>query len=319
MVTITKYVWDAVFDCVTHELDENNNVKAEYHNEPQQYGGVLSQRRGTTSHYHHHDALGSTRFLTDSSGNVTDTYLHDAWGNAVASTGTTVNPFKWVGRYGYYTDNSTAEVYVRARMYQPTMARWCSMDPMPIEVTDLNLLRYVRNNSLRSIDPSGMVEPCTVVIVGGIIVVWLCSGCSQPPPPAPKCKDGNLEPAVPSIQSPLPPWAGRPVECDPKGQKNPNLFAQTSCENGRIVQRLCTQGLPRLPKRKCITECLVQKEDYVVAMTNCCASFPCVGNSIVAGDAGCIKALDCYTFKPFAACVEACLKTPVQQQMKCAA
>ena len=51
MVTITKYVWDPVFDCVTHELDENNNVKAVYNNEPLPYGGVLSQRRGTTSHY----------------------------------------------------------------------------------------------------------------------------------------------------------------------------------------------------------------------------------------------------------------------------
>ncbi|MEI7702577.1 MAG: RHS repeat-associated core domain-containing protein [Planctomycetia bacterium] len=129
MVTTTKYVWDPVFDCVTHELDENNAVKAVYHNEPQQYGGVLSQRRGNTSHYHHHDALGSTRFLTDSTGNVTDTYLNDAWGNSVASTGTTVNPFKWVGKYGYYTDNSTEQVYVRARMYQPTLARWSSMDP----------------------------------------------------------------------------------------------------------------------------------------------------------------------------------------------
>ena len=26
MVTTTKYVWDPVFDCVTHELDENNAV-----------------------------------------------------------------------------------------------------------------------------------------------------------------------------------------------------------------------------------------------------------------------------------------------------
>ena len=124
MVTVTKYVWDPVFDCVTSELDENNAVKAVYHNEPQQYGGVLSQRRGTTSHYHHHDALGSTRFLTDTTGNVTDTYLHDAWGNQVASTGTTVNPFRWVGRYGYYQEGSTGLVYVRARMYQPTVARW---------------------------------------------------------------------------------------------------------------------------------------------------------------------------------------------------
>ncbi len=128
----TTFVWDPVFDCVTHELDENNNVKAEYHNEPQPYGGVLSQRRGTTSHYHHHDALGSTRFLTDSAGNVTDTYLNDAWGNNVASTGTTVNPFRWVGKYGYYTDNSTGQVYVRARMCQPTVARWASVDPLKL-------------------------------------------------------------------------------------------------------------------------------------------------------------------------------------------
>jgi hypothetical protein len=122
MTKITNFVWDPVNDCVISELDGTGAVQAVYTNEPQQYGGVLSQRRGTTSHFHHHDALGSTRFLTDSSGNVTDTYLNDAWGNSVASTGTTVNPFRWVGKYGYYTDNSTGQVYVRARMYQPTVA-----------------------------------------------------------------------------------------------------------------------------------------------------------------------------------------------------
>ncbi|MEQ1813485.1 MAG: RHS repeat-associated core domain-containing protein [Candidatus Nitrotoga sp.] len=153
MVTITKYVWDTVSDCVLSELDENNAVKAVYTNEPQQYGGVLSQRRGTTSHYHHHDALGSTRFLTDSSGNVTDTYLHDAWGNEVASTGSTVNPFKWVGKYGYYTDNSTGQVYVRARMYQPTVARWVSMDPIfPVGL----LYTYCDQTPNSWLDPSGL-------------------------------------------------------------------------------------------------------------------------------------------------------------------
>ena len=158
MVTVTKYVWDPVFDCVTHELDENNNVKAEYHNEPQPYGGVLSQRRGTTSHYHHHDALGSTRFLTDSSGNVTDTYLHDAWGNLVASTGTTTNPFKWVGKYGYYTDNSTAQVYVRARMYQPIVARWTKIDPFPLLWTRRNRYAYTSSSPVLRIDRSGLVD-----------------------------------------------------------------------------------------------------------------------------------------------------------------
>ena len=160
MVTVTKYVWDPVFDCVTHELDENNNVKAEYHNEPQQYGGVLSQRRGTTSRYHHHDALGSTRFLTDSSGNVT--YLHDAWGNLVASTGTTTNPFKWVGKYGYYTDNSTAQVYVRARMYQPTVARWASVD-IAYGTIFLSQYPYSINDPSGLSDPSGNCPCCCCV------------------------------------------------------------------------------------------------------------------------------------------------------------
>ena len=152
----TTYVWDPVFDCVSHELDENNDVKAVYHNEPQQYGGVLSQRRGSTSHYHHYDALGSTRFLTDNSGNVTDTYLHDAWGNEVASTGTTVNPFKWVGKYGYYTDNSIAQAYVRARMYQPTVAKWMSVDPVPF-IYSASQYDFVRNAPILFTDPSGLV------------------------------------------------------------------------------------------------------------------------------------------------------------------
>jgi RHS repeat-associated protein len=125
-------------------------VQVTYTNEPQQYGGVISQRRGTTTSTYHADALGSTRALTDNSGNVTDTYLNDAWGNSVASAGTTVNPFKWVGKYGYYTDNSTAQVYVRARMYQPTVARWLSVDPIGVINGD-NLYLYVQ----RFIDPSG--------------------------------------------------------------------------------------------------------------------------------------------------------------------
>ena len=172
----TTFVWDPVFDCVTHELDENNNVKAEYHNEPQQYGGVLSQRRGTTSHYHHHDALGSTRFLTDSSGNVTDTYLHDAWGNLIASTGTTVNPFKWVGKYGYYTDNSTAQVYVRARMYQPTVARWVSVDPM-LRMNQLTLISietlygfvYAISNPVSRHDQSGLLSLASNIAVESVV------------------------------------------------------------------------------------------------------------------------------------------------------
>lgn len=144
------------------ELDETDNVKAVYTNEAKQYGGVLSQRRGNTSHYHHHDALGSTRFLTDSSGNVTDTYLNDAWGNSVASTGSTVNPFKWVGRYGYYTDSSTGQVYVRARMYQPAYGEWTTIDPLfpglpQISTPTLHQYLYADGRPIHEVDLSGLL------------------------------------------------------------------------------------------------------------------------------------------------------------------
>ena len=152
MTKITNFVWNPVDDCIISELDGTGAVQAVYTNEPQQYGGVISQRRGTTTSTYHYDALGSTRFLTDSAGNVTDTYLNDAWGNNVASTGTTVNPFKWAGKYSYYTDGGTGQVYVRARMYQPTVARWMSVDPL---FHELLRYKYGRLNPVLMMDPSG--------------------------------------------------------------------------------------------------------------------------------------------------------------------
>lgn len=157
MTKTTTFVWDPVFDCVISELDGSNNVQAVYTNEPQQYGGVISQRRGTITSTLHADALGNTRALTDSSETVTDTYLYDAWGNEVASTGTTVNPFRWVGRYGYYTDTLTGLVYVRARMYQPNAGRWLSVDPVwPLD--GVNEYLCVHNRLSISVDPSGKHE-----------------------------------------------------------------------------------------------------------------------------------------------------------------
>jgi RHS repeat-associated protein len=153
--TSTKFVWDATTDAYLAELDGANAVQAVYTNEPQHYGSVVSQRRSSTSHWPHADALGTTRLLTSSTQTTTDTYLLDAWGNSVTSSGTTVNPFRWVGRYGYYQDASTGLVYVRARMYMPTVARWVSLDPLAF-IDGMNQYRYVKNSSTTFVDPSGL-------------------------------------------------------------------------------------------------------------------------------------------------------------------
>ncbi|MBL8820689.1 MAG: RHS repeat-associated core domain-containing protein [Planctomyces sp.] len=157
----TKFVWDPVIDAYIQELDGSNVLIATYTNEPQQYGGVLSQRRGSTSSFLHADALGTTRLLTSTAGATTDTYLLDAWGNPVSSTGSTVNPFRWVGRSGYYTDAITGLIYVRARMYMPTIARWSSVDPLGF-VDGPNLFSYGQLRPPLVADPGGQ----QVLLVG---------------------------------------------------------------------------------------------------------------------------------------------------------
>ena len=40
----------------------------------------------------------------NSTASVTDAYMNDAYGNSIASSGTSVNPKKWNGGSGYYSD-----------------------------------------------------------------------------------------------------------------------------------------------------------------------------------------------------------------------
>ena len=126
----TKFVWDPVLDAYQSELDASNVIQAIYTQPPVQFGQIISQRRGTTSHWYHPDSLGTTRALSDSAQATSDTYLVDAWGNPISSTGSTINSFRWVGNVGYYFDQESGLYYIRARVYQPTIARWISADPL---------------------------------------------------------------------------------------------------------------------------------------------------------------------------------------------
>ena len=114
---VTNYIWDELNDTVLMETDGSGNTTAVYTNEPGQFGGLISERQGSQSQYYHYDGLGSTRELTNSTGQVTDSYLYDAFGNTIQSTGTSVVPYHFVGRQGYYYDQELAEYYVRARQY----------------------------------------------------------------------------------------------------------------------------------------------------------------------------------------------------------
>ena len=146
-----KFIWDD--ENYLAESDNNNDTQVIYTNEPRIYGNLISQRRGATTNWYHYNAQGTTSDLTDASQNITDTYLLDAWGVPISSTGTTVNPFRFIGELGYYRDVDTGNDYVRARIYRPVIGRWLSVDPLPF-LDGFNL--YVAYFVLSKVDPSGL-------------------------------------------------------------------------------------------------------------------------------------------------------------------
>jgi len=137
------------------ETDGTNTTTAVYTNEPTQFGNLISQRRNNQTSYYHFDALGSTRELTDASQTVTDTKRYDAWGVNVASSGTTENPFRFIGERGYYLDPGVNSDYVRRRNYAPRPSRWTSVDPARF-ADELNDYLYVQAAPTVRTDPSGL-------------------------------------------------------------------------------------------------------------------------------------------------------------------
>lgn len=151
----TQFIWDPMSDNVLQEKDELGATQATYTYEPGPFGNLISQSRGGTTSYYHFDAQGSTRELTDSSGNVTDTNMYDAWGVNVGSTGSTENPYGWIGKWGYRDDSGLSIHDVRNRQYQQLTARWLTLDPQGF-IDGPNLYVYVQNQPVTSVDPSGL-------------------------------------------------------------------------------------------------------------------------------------------------------------------
>jgi len=149
-----RFLWDN--QAYLGETDETNTTQVIYTQEPTRYGNLISQYRKTGAlwvpSYYHQDALGSTMQLTDSTETTLNTYQYNGWGELLSTTGTTNNPFQFTGIVGYYYDEETEALYIRARTYQPTLGRWWSADPLGF-VDGVNLYGvYFAPNST---DPSG--------------------------------------------------------------------------------------------------------------------------------------------------------------------
>ena len=151
-----RFVYDG--QNILLETDGSNLTQAVYTLEPKEFGNLISQRQlqsGTwVPIYYAFDGLGSTDSLTDASQVITDTYTYFAFGVIKASTGTTTNRFAWVGQLLYVRDSETGEFQLHVRQLLPDRGRFKSNDPLGY-VPDENPLRYVKNDPINAIDPSG--------------------------------------------------------------------------------------------------------------------------------------------------------------------
>lgn len=95
-MTAVNYLWNPINDNIVEEFDDAGNTIAEYTTEPDEFGDVISQYRDGQESFYHTNGQGSTLALTNANGDVT--YAYSAFGEVTAHTGSTVNPFQYVGQ-----------------------------------------------------------------------------------------------------------------------------------------------------------------------------------------------------------------------------
>ena len=170
--TCSGGTWNYVYDptagipAVIEEVAPSGSVY--YIREP---GGALIARvAGETIQYYNFDDLGSTLFLTGSDGTVTDKYTYDAWGNATSHTGSTSQPYQYVGRLGYYThyqDPGLGLMQLGVRFYDSQLSRFTQRNP--VQLNNLSPYPYANDRPVATVDPTGEFS-----------VVWLTLGYMPP-------------------------------------------------------------------------------------------------------------------------------------------
>ena len=136
---------------VVGQYDGNGGLVARY-----DYGYGLVSRAdstGATAHYTF-DAIGNTRELVGSSGQVLNRYDYTPFGQPLLAQETIPNPFQFVGESGVMTEPNGLD-YMRSRLYDAFSGRFIREDSIGLR-GGLNLYAYVGNDPIEGIDPTGL-------------------------------------------------------------------------------------------------------------------------------------------------------------------
>ena len=107
------------------------------------------------------DANFNVTALVDGTGAVVERYVYDPYGavtiyDASYTLRSSSSYAMTILLQGMRYDTISGLYEADARWYSPTLQRWVSLDPMSYRAGDLNLYRFVDNNSVDELDPSGL-------------------------------------------------------------------------------------------------------------------------------------------------------------------
>jgi len=119
-------------------------------------GQPVSMTRAGQTYFYQYNAHGDVVSLTDSSGNVVNSYDYDPWGKVLSETETVENPYRYAG---YRYDSETELYYLQHRYYDPEICRFLTQDlesGSTKEPLSLNSFLYCYNNPIYFVDIDGL-------------------------------------------------------------------------------------------------------------------------------------------------------------------
>ncbi|MDE7272603.1 MAG: hypothetical protein K2N95_06005 [Lachnospiraceae bacterium] len=119
------------------------------------YDLIASDAESARTYYHYaSDEMSSITHVAEGT-DVRNHYEYDAWGNTTTCEETVENSFRFNGQQ---YDPITQQYYLRARFYNPVIARFTQEDTYRGD--GLNLYAYCANNPVYYEDPSGHMPAC---------------------------------------------------------------------------------------------------------------------------------------------------------------
>ena len=158
---VEKYLWlDKTTLLATYNADDSLKQRFEY-----ALGHTpTSFTQGGSKYYITTDHLGSVRVISDDQGAVVKAYDYSAFGERVVLVDNDALieiPFGFAG--GLY-DEDTGLVRFGYRDYDSVIGRWTARDPIGLD-DGPNIYAYVKNDPVRFVDPTGLVNSAKVTVV----------------------------------------------------------------------------------------------------------------------------------------------------------